>query len=439
MEAAAQRATAAVTSQPKEISRGSMVIAAFSTIVEWYDFTLYLYFATVLSRVFFGGGDAALMTTLAGFAVAYLMRPFGAVLFGHIGDRFGRRKMLLLSVALMTFMMLSIGLLPTYAQVGPASAWLLLLFRCVMAFSVGGEYSGVTAYLMEGARPSRRGLVTSLASAASEIGALLAVGVSALTVALLDQASLDSWGWRIPFLVGAVLAGSVWLARSTMEESPEFEQQKRSGSVPSHPLCHVLAHHRGALYRAFAISALASVTYYVGIIYVPTYLTSAGTLNEGDALWLSTIAAVAVIAVTPLVGALTDHFGRKPVLIVLAVSSIVLPLAMFPIMAGSSQPQVLAAAIVLACLAGGISAAGPVAIAEQFPGEGRLSGLAIGATIATTIFGGLAPLVAQIVVARSASPIGPGAIIAVVAVFVLPMLLFFSETAPGKTQKPTLS
>src|SRR5690242_13576866 len=167
---------------------GSMAIAAFSTVVEWYDFTLYLYFATVLSRVFYGGGAQSLLLTLGGFAIAYLMRPLGAVFFGHIGDRLGRRHMLLISVAVMTAAMLATALLPTRAQIGPAAGWLLLLLRCVMGFSVGGEYTGVVAYLLEGARPERRGLLASSASAASEVGALLAVAISALTVSVTSEA-----------------------------------------------------------------------------------------------------------------------------------------------------------------------------------------------------------------------------------------------------------
>src|SRR5437763_14267938 len=168
------------------MSRGSMAVAAFSTIVEWYDFTLYLYFATVLSRVFYGGSREALLTTLAGFAAAYFLRPVGAIVFGHIGDRYGRRRMMLSSVALMTVAMLLIGLLPTRAAIGPAAGWLLFLLRCVMGFSVGGEYTGVVAYLLEGAPAKRRGLITSSAAAASELGALLAVGISAATVSALS-------------------------------------------------------------------------------------------------------------------------------------------------------------------------------------------------------------------------------------------------------------
>src|SRR3982750_3279824 len=181
----------------------SLAVAAFSTIVEWYDFTLYLYFATVLSRVFYGGGKGSLLLTLGGFAIAYLMRPLGALFFSHIGDRKGRRHMMLLSVALMTAAMLATALLPTRAMAGPAAGWLLLLLRCVMGFSVGGEYTGVVAYLLEGAPVRRRGLITSSAAAASELGALLAVGISAATVSAMDTSNLDAWGWRIPFLFGA--------------------------------------------------------------------------------------------------------------------------------------------------------------------------------------------------------------------------------------------
>ena len=412
------------------VSRSSLAIAAFSTVVEWYDFTLYLYFVTVLSRVFFGGGGLSLLTTLGGFALAYLMRPLGAVVFGHIGDRQGRRHMLLLSVALMTAAMLATALLPTHKQVGPIAGVLLFLLRCVTGFAVGGEYTGVVAYLLEGAPEHRRGLVASLASAASEIGALLAVGIAALTVALTDEASLQSWGWRIPFLFGAALAASVWIARSAMAESPEFDRQKAAGTVPASPLRHSLSNHRAAIGRAFAISALGSITYYVGITYVPAFLTSVGAMSEGASLWLSTAAAVAVILVTPFVGLASDRLGRRPVLAALAVANALLPIALFALMSSGSHGQALGGALLLAALAGGVSAVGAVATAEQFPGEGRVTGLALGATGATAIFGGLTPFLAQLLVERTGWAIAPGAMIAIVGLCVLPLFLWMKETAP---------
>jgi MHS family proline/betaine transporter-like MFS transporter len=390
--------------------------------------------ATILSRVFFGGGETSLVTALGGFAIAYLMRPLGAIVFGQIGDRFGRRRMMLLSMAVMTFAMLATALLPTHAQIGPAAGWLLILLRCVMGFSVGGEYTAVVAYLLEGARADRRGLITSLASAASEVGALLAVGVSALTVSSMSSAALDQWGWRIPFLVGAAMAASTWLARSTMEESPEFERQKASGTVPRNPLRHTLTHYRAGIMRSFAISALGSITYYVGITYVPAFLSSAGAMSEGGSLWLSTVAALVVILVTPLIGALSDRLGRRPVLIVLGGCAAVLPITMFSLMAGGSALHALLGAVVLAGLGGAVSAVGAVTTAEQFPGEGRLSGLALGATAATAVFGGLTPYIAQLLIESTGKPWIPGAMIAIVALSVLPVLLALPETSFRRTR-----
>lgn len=422
-------------SDGRGISRSSMTIAALSTVVEWYDFTLYLYLSTVLSRVFFGGGGAALATTLGGFAVAYLMRPLGAAVFGHVGDRYGRRRMMLLSMAIMTAAMLATAALPTYARIGPAAGWLLLLLRCIMAFSIGAEYTGVVAYLLEGAPAERRGLITSSASAASEVGGLLAAAISAGTLSAMSATELDYWGWRIPFLVGAVMAGGVWLARSTMQESPDFLRQQASGTVPRNPLRHVFVHYRAAIVRGFAISALGSITYYVGITYVPAFLISAGAMEEGEALWLSTVAAVMVILVTPLVGALSDRLGRKPVLLLLCGCAAIVPATMFALMASGSPLRAIAGALVLAALGGGVSAVGAVATAEQFPGEGRLSGLAFGATTATAIFGGLAPFLAQILMERTGSPMVPGAMIAVVALAVLPVLLAMPETRPREMRR----
>jgi MHS family proline/betaine transporter-like MFS transporter len=313
---------------------------------------------------------------------------------------------------------------------GPAAGWMLLALRCVMGFSVGGEYTGVVAYLLEGAPTRRRGLITSSASAASEVGGLLAVGVSALTVSAVGARNLDSWGWRIPFLVGAALAGSVWVARSTMAESPEFRRQQKQASVPDYPFRHALTHHRLGILRSFSISALGSITYYVGITYVPAFLTSVGKLTERESLWLSTIAAFAVILVTPLTGALSDRIGRKPVLIGLCVASAALPTAMFSLMANDAPAQVLAGAVMLALLAGAVSAVGAVATAEQFPGEGRITGLALGATMATALFGGLTPFGAQLLVERTGWAGAPGVMIALVAAAVLPLLIRIPETAP---------
>ncbi|MFB0875513.1 MULTISPECIES: MFS transporter [unclassified Sphingobium] len=413
---------------PSPLDRRSLFLAALSTVVEWYDFTLFLYLATLLSRLFFTGSDA-LLVTLGGFAVAYLMRPVGAMVFGHYGDRHGRRATLLASMGLMTAAMLATAMLPTQAQIGPWAGVLLLALRCVMGFAVGGEYTGVVAYLLEGAPAHRRGLVTSLAAATSEVGALLAAGLSALTVSLLPTPDLESWGWRLPFLFGAAMAGLILLARAAMRESPAFEAQKAAGMLVRAPILHTLRHHRTGVLRGFAISALGSITYYVGITYVPVYLTATGGMDEGAALRLATVAALVVILVTPIIGWLSDKSGRRPVLVGLAVLSAVLPYTLFALLAGADEAAALTGALILAALAGGVSAVGAVATAEQVPAEGRLSGLALGATTATALFGGLTPWLAQWLTERSGAASAPGLMIALVALAVLPVLLRLPETA----------
>ncbi|EFE05997.1 MFS transporter [Citrobacter youngae] len=406
----------------------SMAIAALSTIVEWYDFTLYLYFATVLSRVFFGGGDMSLIITLSGFAVSYLLRPLGAVYFGQIGDKYGRRQMMLISMALMTSTMLLTALLPTHQQVGSVAGISILILRAVMAFSVGGEYTGVVAYLLESATSERRGLITSLASAASEVGGLIAVGVSAITVNMLSPASLEQWGWRVPFLIGAVLAAVLWAARTTLRESPDFEQYQ-SKSIPL-TLSQTISRYRQAVGRTFAISALGSITYYIGIVYIPVFLVSTGIYTEKNALSLSTIAAFSVIVVTPITGHLSDRLGRKPVLLFLTCCCIALPLMTFRLMAEGNYLLTMCGSIVLACIAGGISAVGTSATAEQFSIDGRLMGLALGTTAATALFGGLTPYLAQVLTHHVGGQSIPGIMIMAVALFVLPVFMRMSETAP---------
>jgi MHS family proline/betaine transporter-like MFS transporter len=215
-----------------------------------------------------------------------------------------------------------------------------------------------------------------------------------------------------------------------MDESPEFERLVAAGTVPTSPVRQTLRFRRGALARTFAISAMGSITYYVGITYVPAFLHRVGRQTEGESLWLSTLAAVVVILVTPLAGMWSDRIGRKPVLAGAAILGIVLPLAMFALMARGNTWQVAAAAMVLAGIAGAYSAVGAPATAEQFPAEGRLSGLALGVTAATVLFGGLTPLLAEVIIRQTGWAASPGAMIALVGAAVLPVLLAMPETRP---------
>ncbi|GAA4048835.1 MFS transporter [Nonomuraea soli] len=405
------------------VPRRSMLIAAFSTIVEWYDFTLYLYMAPILAKVFFEGSEDSTLATLGVFAVSYILRPVGGAVLGTIGDRIGRRRVLLISMTIMAVAMFLTGLIPAGA------ALLMFLLRCAMGFSVGGEYSGVLVMLVESADRHRRGFVASLASGASEVGALLASGVATLVVLLVPGDQLYVWGWRIPFFVGAALALLTLLMRTTVSETPAFERALASGALPANPLKDVLVNQRLALWRTFAVSALGSVTYYVAVTYVPTYLTTVAGIPEARALTLSTVAAVAVIVVTPFIGLWSDRVGRRPMLIGLTVAFIVLPLPMFGLMAGGGTAQVLIGALVLAAGAGAVSAAAAACIPEQFATAGRMSGMALGYTMATAAFGGLSPFVADLLIKVTGWDLSPGLLVVVVAIGLLPVLVRLPETA----------
>jgi MHS family proline/betaine transporter-like MFS transporter len=247
------------------------------------------------------------------------------------------------------------------------------------------------------------------------------------------EESLVTWGWRLPFLFGAALAGLVLITRATLEETPEFLRQREAGTVPDNPIKQTLTRHRSAIARGFAISALGSITYYVGITYVPAFLDATGTMPETRALSISVLAALTVILVTPVIGLASDRYGRRPILLALALGGIFLPTGMFAFMAGGGAATWVGA-ITLAALGGAVSAVGAVTTAEQFPGEGRLSGLALGATTATAIFGGLTPLVAHLLVTNSKWNAAPGAMIALVAACVIFVFWRMPETAPMRAK-----
>lgn len=230
---------AAERSSNEPVPRRSVWIAALGTVVEWYDFSLYLYLTPVLGRVFFHSDDASILT-YGVFATAYLMRPVGAMFFGHFGDRLGRRVTLVISAALMGAAMAITAVLPSYAQIGPWAGVLFSVLRGLMGFSVGGEYTGVLVYLLEVSGPRRRGYVASWAPATSQIGALLAVGLATLCTAELPRAALDTWGWRVLYGLGAVLATGMLFARRSLAETPTFSRLRERGRVSRAPLLDVL-------------------------------------------------------------------------------------------------------------------------------------------------------------------------------------------------------
>jgi len=410
------------------VTRRSVGIAAFGTVVEWYDFSLYLYLTPVLGRVFFPSEHSPFRTYLV-FAIAYLMRPIGAMFFGHFGDRMGRRITLVISSGLMAVAMAVTALLPSYAAIGPYAGVLLLILRALMGFSVGGEYTGILVYLLEVAGPRRRGFVASWAPATSQIGALLAVGLATLFTAHLSTSELDAWGWRVLYGIGALLATGMLIARRSLQETPSFSRLREQGRISRAPLLDVLREQPRGVVAAFAMSALGSVSYYVAIAYVPEFLSDVVGRSPLSSLALSTIVSAVVFAVTPIIGWLADVFGRKPVMVGTALAIALPALPLFALLGAGSDGLTLAAMLALAIPAAAASAVFASAIPEQLATIGRFSGLALGYNAATALFGGFSPLVASSFVSTTGWRLAPALFLLGTGLLVLPFLIRLPETA----------
>ena len=412
-------------------TRRAAVVAALGTIIEWYDFSLYVFLAPIYARVFFPGveGLDGVVATLAIFAIAYLARPVGAIVFGHFGDRIGRRDALLISAAIMSVALLLNGLLPSEASIGVLAPIGLFVLRLAMGFAVGGEYSGILVYLLEISKVRSRGLVVSFAPAASGVGTLIAVGSTAIVSAALSQQQLDDWGWRIPVLLGAALAVTILVLRRSLAETPAFHRMRESGRVSEHPVRDAVVRSRRGVWVAFVLAAVGSVAFYLGITYVPTFLESFGKASHDDALIWSTVATAIYVVLTPLAGWWADASGRRASLVVTALVLIVVSVPCFALLAGSVALLQLMAAVALAAGAAAWCSIEASVVPEQFGTADRFSGLAVGYNIATAIFGGLAPLAATLLIRFTGWDPAPGLMLAIVTLAALPVILGLSETA----------
>ena len=414
-----------------------MFVAAFGTVVEWYDFSIFFYVATTLTKEFFGDQTDSLLLTLGVGAAGFLFRPLGAMVFGHLGDRIGRRSTLIISAVLMAISMLGIAVIPNYETIGIWAGVLMVTLRCLSGFSVGAEYTGIMVFLMESARPGRRGLAASWAAANSEVGALLAVGSGALLANTLSPEAMDSWGWRLLFVLGAVLAILMVPLRSMMEETETFkrlqqaEKEKKDVALKRSPLITAIVEQPRAILVAFLISSIGSVSYFLNITYVPTYVEEVAKVPNSGSLALGTVAAVVAIVVTPFFGLASDKFGRKPALAALMVVFVFTTIPAYVLLSNQSAGIAIAGSAFLAIPAAGWSAVAAAMVPEQFTGTSRFSGMAIGYNVATVLFGGLSPLIATALMSSTGITLAP-AIYATVVIVVAGVPTLILARSMGK-------
>ncbi|WP_263166301.1 MFS transporter [Streptomyces sp. SCSIO ZS0520] len=384
--------------------RRALAAGSVGNFIEWYEFGVYGYFATTIAAQFFspgGTGDLeSLVKTYASFALAFFFRPVGAALFGRLGDRIGRRPVLILVVLLMSGATTLIGLLPTYATVGAAAPWLLTAVRIVQGLSAGGEFGGAVAVMTEFAPPGRRGLYGAWQSFTVALGLLGGAGAAALLATLLSTAQLNDWGWRIPFLLSLPLGLiALWL-RLRLEETPSF-QRTAAGRPPGEDASRAPVDRASprATARAVALGAGRlmgwSAAGYTFLVVLPGYLQVALDASFQQALLAAVVSNLGFAAVILPAGMLSDRIGRRPVMV---AGMVLVVLLAFPLMSllqdGDAPTWAKGLGVCAAGAAVGLAAGpGPAMLAEMFPTDVRYIGLGLAYALSNAIFSGSAGLI----------------------------------------------
>ncbi|MGY1640225.1 MFS transporter [Geodermatophilus sp. SYSU D00703] len=423
--------TRAVPDAARRAGRRKVVTsAAIGQFVEWYDFVVYAYAASIIATLFFPSEDrvASLLATFGVYAVGFVMRPLGGVVFGHFGDVLGRRGVLALVILLMGGSTLAIGLLPTYEQIGIAAPLLLLVCRLLQGLSAGGEAMGSNALVAEHAPDHRRGLWVGFTYSFANLPAVFAALLVLLLSSQMSEAAYASWGWRIPFLLGGVLALVGLYIRFSVDESPAFEATRSAHRVSRAPILAVLRNHRRSLAFAFAMASLSGLGFYMLTGYFSTYLAEAVGLGSSAALTSNSIALLVAFVTMPLGGLLSDRIGRRPTMVLGAGLSAVAALPAFLLASAGSLASAIAGQSLLAITLGLFF--GPVGIVflELFPTRNRYSGAAIGYNAAYLVFGGTAPLFSTYLVDVTGSLLAPAVYVAVLSALVFLVALRLPES-----------
>ncbi len=365
--------------------------AAIGNALEWFDFTVYSLFSPMIGKAFFPAGSelASLLLALATFGVGFVLRPVGAIVIGHHADRSGRKAALSLVILLMSVGTAIVAFTPGYATIGVAAPILIVLARLIQGFSVGGEFGGVTALLMESAPPERRGLYASWQFAGQALAALAGSLFGVVLASLLPQAAIESWGWRLPFIFGLMIAPVGLYLRAGMAETEAF---LRVGKSTHPPLLEIWQRYRGSVAISFGLTILGTAVVYLVVFYMPTYATKLLGIQARAAFLSATVSALLYSLINPLAGRLSDAIGRTKLVMAAALALTIIAFPLYRLL--TLHPDGMTLLAVQGLLASLLALfAGPSAalIGELFPPEVRSTGISIGYNIAVPIFGGFAP------------------------------------------------
>ncbi|PRA00551.1 MFS transporter [Arthrobacter sp. MYb211] len=392
-------------------TRRKVVAASFiGNFVEWFDYAAYGYLAVTIAAVFFpeSAPQTALLLTFGLFAISFLVRPLGGFVWGHIGDRVGRREALSWSILLMSGATFAIALLPGYASIGIGAPLLLLALRLVQGFSASGEYAGASAFLVEYAPANRRGLYAAVVPASTAAGLLLGSLMAALLTGLLEPAQMQSWGWRIPFLLAAPMGLIGRYIRTKLEDSPVFQELSKEENTSKTPVSSLFRNHWRQLLQASGAVLLNAVGFYVILSYMPTYLSEELGLDRTSAYIATTVALATYIGFIFLTGMLSDRFGRRRVLITASVLFVLFTVPAFMMLESGNFAMILLVQVLLGAMLTLNDGTLPSFLAEMFPTRVRYSGFAVSFNLSNALFGGTAPFVATLLIASSGSVLAPG-------------------------------
>lgn len=400
----------------QKLRRRAIVSCAVGNFVELFDFVIYGLFATQIGANFFPSDDplASLLSSFATFGVGFFMRPVGAIVIGALGDLKGRKIALVLTVGLMATATAVTGLIPPYASIGIAAPILLVLCRLVQGFSTGGEWGGAAAFLVEYAPPGKRGFIGSMQQFSVGLGLIMGTLSAYLLNALLDKEAMLAWGWRVPFILGFMLAPIGFYLRSRVAESPAFDRVVAQQKTASAPVRDSLTLYLRPVAAAFGLSIVGTIGNYVFNIFLPSFASGQLGIPASTAYLSTTLAAVVLTALTPATGALSDKIGRKPILLASALGYVVLSYPLFVLLTSmrSSEGLMLTqaiSAVLLAMYAGPLCAV----LSELFPTRVRFTALSIGYSLAVALFGGLAPYISTFLIKETGSQVSPAAYIVV--------------------------
>lgn len=384
-------------------TRKAVFAAAIGNVLEWYDFGVYVFFAGMIGRTFFPSENhtATLLASFAVFGVGFLMRPLGGIVIGLYGDRSGRKAALTLTIMTMALGTVLVGVLPGYASIGLAAPVLLVLARLIQGFSAGGEWGGSTAFMTEWAPHGHRGYYASFQQASIALSLVLGSATGALFTSILSPAALDAWGWRIPFLLGIVLALVGGYLRRNVDETPVYRSAlEHREEATEHSFWPAL--------RAFGFTIHWTVAFYILLSYMPTFAKLHIGVSGAQALWSNTICVLVLTVLIPVFGALSDRVGRRPLLLLSCGFFVILTLPLFSVLIGKPGFGVL---VLIQALFGAAialySGAGPAAISEMFHTIGRSAWMTPSYALAVAIFGGFAPFIATWLISMTGSPMAP--------------------------------